>query len=257
MKGRLDGIKILVTREEDKALETAEEIRERGGLPYVFPMIETRQCDDLESLEGGLKELDRFSCIVVQSRKGVEVLFSKAKEMGVDIGKWRGRFFAVGEKTREALFNFGLENCVVPSRQDADGLLSLLKQEREKRVIVVRAKEGRDIVVRGLREEGVEVVDCVAYETSCRKCSEDEVRKIIEGEKPDVAMFLSPSAFRCLFSCLGDNRAKAFFGAVKIAVIGETTAGEVVKAGYEVHIKAQKPTLESLLDAISCYFAKG
>jgi uroporphyrinogen-III synthase len=256
MIGRLDGIKILVTREEEKAWETAAEIEERGGIPYVFPMIETRQLDNLEALEGALRRLDSFSSIVVQSRKGVEVLLNKAKEIGVDIGKWGGRVFAVGEKTREALSDFDINNCLVPSREDAEGLVSLLKQEGGRRVIVVRAKEGSDVVVRELSREGVEVVDCVAYETSCRNPSEDEVQMLIEGRRPDVAMFLSPSAFRCLISCLGAECAKTFLGGVKIAVIGGTTASEVIKRGYEVHIKAIKPTVGSLLDAISSYFPR-
>jgi len=256
MIGRLDGIKILVTREEEKARETAQEIEKRGGVAYVFPVIETRRLDRLEALECALRRLDSFSCIVVQSRKGVEVLLEKAREMGVDIEKWKGRFFAVGEKTREALLDFGIRNCLVPSRQDAEGLVSLLKQEKEKRVIVVRAREGRDVVVKELINEGLEVVDCVAYETSCRKCSEEELRMLVEGEKPDVAMFLSPSAFGCLLSSLGSERALTFFGEVKIAVIGETTGSEVIKRGYQVHIMAPKPSLSSLLDAISFYFAK-
>lgn len=253
---RLDGQVVLVTREADKAAETARVIEERGGIPLVFSAIETVPPEDLGPLYDAVRSLDSYDWVAFPSRTAVAALVRACADLGVSLERsGRPRFAAVGEGTARALADHGIRDVVVPAatRRDAQGLAEVLIRlgVAGARVLIPRAEQGREVLATALREAGASVSEVVAYRTLPRAVPEDEVKALLGGPRPDAALFFSPSAFHGLLNALGADRARAFLSGVILCAIGRTTARAMSDAGLPPDTIAAAPSVEAALDAVA------
>ncbi len=250
------GLHILVTREADKAAETARRIEERGGIPLVFPTIETVPPEDSGPLRDALADLGSWDFVAFPSRTAVAMVVRACADLGRSLPRaGRPRFAAVGEGTARALVDLGVRDILVPdpSRQDGEGLADALVRlgVAGARVLIPRAEQGREVLATTLRDAGASVTEVVAYRTLPRAVPEAEVRALIEGPRPDAALFFSPSAFSAFLGALGDVRARAFLSGVVLCAIGRTTARAMSAAGLPPRTVPPRPSVDAALDAIA------
>ncbi len=252
----LTGRRILVTREVDKAVETARRIEARGWVAVVFPTIETAPPEDSGPLRDAVQGIVSFDWVAFPSRTAVAALARACADLGASLARCRRpRFAAVGEGTARALAAQGIHDVLVPAatRQDARGLAEALIRlgVAGTRVLVPRAEQGREVLASALRDAGASVTEVVAYRTLARTVPEDEVRALIRGPCPDAALFFSPSAFRAFLGTLGEDRARAFLAGAVLCAIGRTTARAMAAAGLPPDSVSDRPSIEAALDAIA------
>lgn len=250
----LHGHRILVTRDAQKARTTAAAIERRGGVPVVFPTIAFASPEDPEPLRRALGSLGTFSRVVVSSPTGAGFLVREAGSGGLEAAARFGtRFAAVGRTTAAVLRQAGVGEVLVPVREDAEGLLGVLLADGASggRTLVLRAEQGRDVVVEGLRSAGAEVDSVVAYRTVTATVAPSEVEALRSSPPPDAALFLSPSAFDGLFVILGEDGAREVLRGTLVVAIGPTTARAMESRGVWPGLVSPRPDLESVLDAVA------
>lgn len=254
----LFGALVLVTRETERALETAAAIEARGGRALLFPTIEVAPPEEESPLEEALRGIYDYGLVVVSSKSAVSAIQRVASRLEIRLDPERlPPFAAVGEKTALALKDLGVRKVYVPERQDALGLAEMLRSlEVRGPVLVLRAEKGREVVARELRARGIEVHEVVAYRTLPRRIPTDEVERLLGGERPEVALFMSPSAFNAFVGALGLEVARPYLSSVILCALGETTAQAMKDLGFEPTLVPPTPDLSVLFDLLSPLVAR-
>ncbi len=253
--GDLAGRRVLVTREAERCVETARRIEARGGIPVLFPTIETVPPEDAAPLRQAARDLECYDWVVMPSRTAVRALARTCEEMDLSLARrGRPRFAAVGQGSAAALTEHGVLEVLTPdaSREDAEGLASVLVRlgVGGARVLLPRAEKGREVLAARLREAGAMVTEVVAYRTLPRDIPEREVGALLAGPRPDAVLFFSPSAFHAFVRALGDERARAFLSGPVLCAIGPTTARAMTEAGLTPQAVAARPSVDEALDAV-------
>ena len=102
---------------------------------------------------------------------------------------------------------------------------------------MLRAKEGSPELTAALAKEKINFTEIPLYETIYEKTE-------FVPHNADTAIFTSASTVRGFKAALPDLKIEC------ACCIGEQTAAEARKAGFEKVITAQKATLESLIDIL-------
>jgi len=250
MSLRLDGRRVLITREAERAAPVAAAVAGRGGIPVTFPTLQTWPPEDPAPLRAAVTRLASWDWVAVSSRTGVAALASAAAEAGVPLAAGdRPRWAAVGKGTAEALRQVGLEPSLVPERQDADGMLEAMRAAGagQARVLIVRAAAGRDVLLDGLRAAGARVDFVVAYRTAAARPAPEAIAAVRDGGRIDAALFMSPSSFGGWVAILGEAAFPMLEGAFAVA-IGDVTARAMAAGGRPPDAVAPEPTIEAMLD---------
>ncbi len=252
----LAGKRILVTRGEEQGEVFSALIRERGGVPVLFPTIRLVPPEDAGPLDRAIARLSSFDWILFASANAVRFFCERAARAGIAAPPPQVRVACVGPGTGRELSRRNYPVHLVAEVHTAEGLLDALRREgiAGKRFLVPRAKEGRETLVEGIAGEGGTVEAVVAYRNGLPDRDERTAREIA-AVPPDVCTFASPSAFRNFFRLVGEREAADVLSKSLIAVIGEVTARTVAERNFRVDIIPEKYTLEGMLDAIEARLA--
>lgn len=239
----------MVTRPGEQALELAASLSSAGFEALILHVL------GLVHLEPGPEEeasLDRlaggdFDWVVFTSANGVRRLSELSH------GLPEGCALAVqGEKTARALQEiYGRSPDLIPSRYDADHLLQALA-EREvagKRILIVGASGGREVLADGLPELGALSESLRLYRSEAQLPPASEL-EALRAHSPEelVFTFFSPSALRATWVALSDDH--SLIQRATIAAIGPTTARTAHSLGLSVGITADTQSAEGLVKAL-------
>lgn len=260
----LFGKRIVVTRPEHQAEETAREIRERGAEALVVPAISIGPPPDPALLERSLTLLDSYDVVAFTSANGVDRVMDALAGSRRDARAFgRALVAAIGPGTEGALARRGIVADVVA--QDfrgeglADSILDALSRRAggaaKRRALLLRALVARDVLPDALRAAGVEVDVTAVYQT--RPASHAAVEALasdLDARTIDAVTFTSSSTVSELCRALGP-RAAELLGKTVVAVIGPITAETAQGHGLRVDVSAEPYTLAGLLDALERHFA--
>jgi uroporphyrinogen III methyltransferase/synthase len=252
----LRGKRILVTRGEGQAEEFSAIIRERGGVPVVFPTVRLVPPDDPAALDEALARLGTYDWVLFTSANAARFFLDRAAERGIRGIPEGVRVASVGPGTTREVRRRGVSVQLEAKRHTAEGMVEALAGEgfSGKRFLLPRALEGREALPREIGRRGGAVDVVTAYRNGLPPRDERAAKEI--GEKPpDVCTFASPSAFRNFFLLLGEERAASVLSRSRIAVIGEVTRRAVAERNYLVDIVPETFTLAGMLEAIEGHFA--
>ncbi len=239
----LHGRTIAVTRARPQASALAARLRELGATVIEAPAIRTRP------LEAELPELAGYDLVCVTSPNGAHALFERLDGAGLDARALAGRrLAAIGPGTAGALAEHGIRADVVPERAVAEGLVEALAAVDVRRALVVRAREGRDVLPDALRARGAEVDVLALYETVAEPLEQETARAAAGA---DYVTFTSASTVRYFLAAAG-----ALAGP-RIASIGPATSAALRDAGLEPHVEADPHTPDGLVAAILADVRKG
>lgn len=249
MEKELEGVRVLITRELEKAEESAREIAGRGGIPIIFPTIATIPTPNLGPLIDAINNIKLYKWVVVTSQTGAIILVEKMREMGVfapEVG-----FAVVGHRTAECLVSFGIKNILIPKQMDAKGLATTLIKEgvKDTRVLVIRAEKGREVLVDDLQRAGAIVEQVIAYQTVLVKPDTEKVKTLME-KGIDCAIFMSPSQVIGFFEALGHELAFKLLSQILIIAIGGTTKSALAEKGLCPHTP-KKPSFSEAIDLVA------
>ena len=255
----LFGWRVLVPRTKEQAGSVSQRLRGYGAVPDEVPTISVeppRNPQQMDKAVRGLVE-GRYEWIAFTSVNAVRAVREKFEEYGLDARAFSGlKIAAVGDKTAQAIADWGLRADLVPSgEQSAAGLLEDWPEYDElldpiNRVFLPRADIATENLVAGLVDLGWECDDVTAYRTVRATPPPAPVRDAIKTGKFDAVVFTSSSTVRNLVGIAGKPHPSTI-----IAVIGPQTAKTAEEHGLRVDVLAPTPDVEVLVDALADFGA--
>ncbi len=259
----LEGKYAAVACSPRKSRKLLSGLREMGARVDALAVILIRELEDQSALDAALRELDKYSWVIFTSSYAVLIFAERLLKLGIQDGAIRhSNICAVGPGTEETLREHGIDVSLVPEEFVAEGVLDALagqhgglKNLAGTRILMPRAREGRDILPRELAAAGarVDVIPC--YETVPGKV-EAEVLNSLRAHAPDLLVFTSSSTVRYFVSILGEQEAKRLLHQSTVAVLGPVTATTVEELGQKPEILPDQNTIPSLLEAIRSFYCR-
>jgi uroporphyrinogen III methyltransferase/synthase len=231
----LAGQRIVVTRARPQASALAATLAELGADVTQAPAIA------IHPVDVELPDLAAYDLVCLTSVNGVDRLFELVRDARALAGPVLA---AIGPGTAARLREHGVVADVVPARAVGEGLLEAVAELDVRRALVLRARQGRDVLPEGLRARGVEVDVVTLYETRPEPL-DDSARAAVLGA--DWITFTAGSAVRSLVDAVG---ADALRGGPRLASIGPATSGVLRELGLEPDLEAAEHTPDGLVRAL-------
>ena len=254
----LFGRRILVTRQPEQAGAWCRALEAVGAQAVQLPMICIASIRGTPEIETALRDLAEYELVLLTSGNAARELAARAREAGVGLSGVRGRVIAVGDATAQAALDAGLP--VERVRTAGPHAAAMLETLRERggvegvRVLLPRAERGREILGRGLREQGARVDEVPVYRTEAAPFDAAELSRDLAGGRLDALTFASPSAVRNFVAALG-ARGLAAARTLPVAAIGPVTAEACREAGLPPDIQAERPDADALVAALEQHFS--
>jgi uroporphyrinogen-III synthase len=158
----------------------------------------------------------------------------------------------VGPSTSTALKEVEWSVDRVPEQGSAEGLVAAFRAADDvagARVFFPASAIAREVIPRGLRELGADVVQVTAYRMVTLPLDAEACGRAVEEGEVQVVTFASPSAMNGLREGLGEALFGRLADSVPAAAMGDTTAGALRRAGWRRVVVADEPTLQALARA--------
>lgn len=258
-KRPLLGCGVIVTRAREQASAMTRRLERYGAKVIEFPAIKIEHPEDGSAAREAACSLREYDWVVFTSPNGVEHFWRELDRLGLDARAFAAsRVAAVGTATADALLAKGLRADFVPEKFVAEDLLAGLIAQgiAKKRVLILRAKEARDVLPEGLEKAGAEVSVVPVYETVPVAGNVEEVLRLIEEEKVRYVTFASSSSVTNFLTALPAGMLRKYPN-LKFACIGPVTAKTLEDAGLPCNVMPEKHTIAAFVDALVCDAAKG
>lgn len=243
----LSGQSVLVTRPRDQADPLSQSLQELGANILYQPAIEIAPPDEWTDVDSSIAQLGDVDWIVFSSRNGVQFYLDRILTLGLDMRQLgRCQIAAVGDRTAEALRNYGLKADRVPADFEAASLAqSLAAEVHGKQILSIRASRGRDVLRQQLTDVGAEVREVVAYQNR-DLCDPDPklVQRMAAGEI-DWTTVTSSAIARSLVKIFGDSLHQT-----KLASLSPITTQTLNTLGFTAACEAERYTMDGLAEAI-------
>lgn len=231
----LKGRRILVTQPANKSSRMGKGLRELGAEVSLYPCIETSFIRPMDP------PFEAYDTLVFTSSEGVKSFFRWLMDSGRDVRAIGDRKIAcIGTATARELSTYGLKADFIPKVYSGEELaLEMVSQgfvNNDNRLILLRADIGSKDLTERLSESGIEYLDYPVYKTTL--IDHESVRT----DDYDLITFTSRS---CVTGFVKSQKRQDFPG-VKALCIGEQTAEEAGKYGFEV-IVSEQATIESMM----------
>ena len=255
----LAGRLVVVTRPRAQAQAFASLLEEAGATVLLVPTIVIEPPASWEPLDRALDGIGDYGWAVFTSVNGVEMTRRRLEERGRAADVLRGRrLAAIGPATAGALRDLGLEPEVVPEEYVAEGLADRLRGliRPGERVLLARAADTRDVLVRELEAAGALVDEVPAYRTRPAHGDAEELRRALAEGRVDVVTFTSSSTVRHFAGLFPSGDLPRLLSGVAIACIGPVTRATAGELGLEARIVPREYTIPALAHAICQHYAR-
>lgn len=251
-KKPLQGKTVLVTRPRTQASELVRQLTEKGAEVLEFPAIKILPPSRPERIDLEIRRLPRYDWVVFTSANGVHFFFERIKRLRKDARIFRGtRIAAIGEATREALQEKGLEADLVPKAFTTQALFRALKQAKEiqgKKFLLARADIAPPNLKRALEKEGADVMELETYRTLGRTGRRKTLLDWLQKRKIDYITFTSSSTVRNFFEPLPRPLRKSL--RARLISIGPVTSRTLREYGFKPAREARVHTAGGLVQIL-------
>lgn len=252
-------LRVLITRPEDQADESAALVRAAGGEPLVSPCLRVAPPADDAPLRSALQALDRFDAVAVTSAHAAAAIAGALAERARR-GAPLPLIAAVGPRTAAGLRSRGVPVDVVGAGDGSELGAALIARladrgpasgQRGGRVLLPQAEEARDELRAALVRAGLATEVVVAYRMVPAAPAElgSLVQAVREGAA-DLAPFTSPRSAQVALAALGPDAA-VLLRRLRVGAIGETTAAALRAAQVRIDAVPPRPTFELLLRCLA------
>ena len=236
----LQGRTVAVTRARAQASGLARRLEALGATVVQTPVIR------VETLEGPPLDPSPYDLICLTSPNGVDALFERLTEAGLDARSLAGATVAaIGPGTARALAAHGIAADVVPERFVAESLVEALTDTPVKRALVARAKDARDVLPDALRGRGAEVDVLALYETRAEPLTQTALDS---ARAADYVTFTSSSTVRFLLHAAGG--VAAFSPRTRVVSIGPVTSETLREHGIQPDVEAERHDIDGMIAAL-------
>jgi uroporphyrinogen-III synthase len=202
MKPLLAGLKIVVTRPHDQAVQLARSIEQAGGVPLLFPLLDITAVQDTRELHEQISRLARFDLAIFISPNAVNYGITAIRVAG-DIPS-ELKIATIGQGSAKVLRELGITSVIAPTeRFDSEGLLALpqLQDVAGWRVMIFRGDGGRELLGDTLKARGA----TVEYATCYQRSKPNQDAGALLATKPDAITVTSSEALGYLWQMLTDS----------------------------------------------------
>ncbi|TWT76060.1 Uroporphyrinogen-III C-methyltransferase [Posidoniimonas polymericola] len=243
----LFGQTVLVTRPRHQAAPMVERLRELGSECLVQPAIKIGPPPQIENLHDAALRCGDFHWIVFSSSNGVESFMSAVYQCGGDARRLGGvKLAAIGPATVETLAEHYLTADLCPAEYRAEALAEALAPEcSEKRVLLVRASRGREVLAEMLADAGTEIEQVVAYLSSDVTTPDPDIAEALNTGQVPWTTVTSSAIARSLVALFGEALRNT-----KLVAISPLTAGVLEELGYPAALVADEYTADGVIKAI-------
>lgn len=260
MTGRpLAGRTIVVTRASEQARRFVELLEASGARVLQAPTIAIEAPPSWAPLDEALDRLASYTWAVFTSVNGVSMVDRRLRQRGFGWAGFAGlQVAAIGPATAEALGEHGIRPAVVPDDYRAEGLVERLRGVvgAGDRVLLPRAAQARDLLVRELGRLGAAVTEVPAYTTRRVDASAARLREALMAGAVDAVTFTSSSTARNFAELFTAEERRAWLGGLTVASIGPVTAATAAEYGLTTHVMPREYTIPALARAIAEHFAR-
>ena len=248
----LRGRRILVTRPREQSSKLQSSLEAQGAEVLAVPTIEIVPPDSFESLDATLTDVACFDWLILTSANAVAAVAARLQTLQIPVDALVAvQIAAIGNATAGAVTALGLAVSLIPPRAVAESLLEALLpllNERNKRVLIIRAKVARDLLPDALRAAGVSVTIAEAYQTIVPSHSIDALRRVLEAGV-DAITFTSASSVQNLAALAAEARMRVPASTKKIS-IGPITTQALGGQGWQADAEADAATINDLVAAV-------
>jgi len=241
----LHGRRVAVTRARAQASGLAARLRALGADVVETPAIRVEPRPVEGDLAKVVSEIGEYSLVCLTSPNGASLLLEALVSHGRDARALSGATVAaIGPGTAAELARGGIRADVVPPRSIAESLVEALREVpvEDRRVLVARAAEARDVLPDALRERGAEVDVAALYETVPEPLGEAAREGLAQA---DYVTFTSSSTVRFFLEGGG-----AVPDGARVVSIGPITSQTAREHGLTVHVEAQRHDIDGLVEAL-------
>lgn len=238
-KRSLSGIKILVTRPQNKASRLSKMLYEKGAEVVECPAIETELIKENKDLINALNNIKDYEWIVFSSPTAVDMFFKFLGENFIDIRSiYKIKIASVGNATSKALREKGIISDFTPSKFNGECLAREILPLINGKVLIPRAEKGSDGILNVFYENNIEYDNIPTYKTIIKTMEIDNI------EDFDYVTFTSAS------TVLGFvNSVDVDYSKIKAVCIGEQTEEEAKKYSMKTYT-AKEATLDSMVKTL-------
>jgi uroporphyrinogen III methyltransferase/synthase len=249
----LAGRTIVVTRAAAQAGQFVTLLKAAGATVIEAPTIVITPPASWAPLDRALDRLSEFRWVVFTSVNGVSMVDRRLTERRLAWSVLADKqVAAIGPATAEALAAHGIRVAAVPDEYRAEALLERLHGELRAGdgVLLPRAAQTRDLLVRELEARGVRVVEVPVYETRSVADTGTRLREVFASGRADVVTFTSSSTVRNFAALFTDDERRRWFPGLTVAAIGPITAATAEEYGLRTAIMPADYTIPALARAI-------
>jgi uroporphyrinogen III methyltransferase/synthase len=245
----------LVTRTEEQSAAFRSLLESRGATTACLPAIQIVDPDSWEDCDNAIWKLAEYFAVCFTSKNAVDKFIARIRSIRPNALHTLSdcKLFAIGEKTKAALYANGFSSAFAPQHASVEELAKALQAlgVNGKHILFPKSNIARNELPDQLHAAGATVDEVVAYKTVLPDPVKlDLVRQMLKEKKIDAATFFSPSSVVNVVEMLGTD----LLSQTAIAAIGTTTAEAVTQAGLHTNVIAPQATSESLASEIEKYF---
>ncbi len=244
----LTGLKIVVTRPRDQAVQLARSIEQAGGVPLLFPLLDVAAVQNASELNEQISRLAQFDLAIFISPNAVN--YGIAAIRAVTQIPQSLRIATVGQGSAKALRELGINNVIAPAeRFDSEGLLALpeLHEVAGKSVMIFRGDGGRELLGDTLRARGA----TVEYATCYQRSKPELDTGLLLAEAADAISVTSSEALGHLWQML-DNKARKALRCTPLFVPHQRIVELARRQGW-LHVDLTGSGDEGLLHALKTW----
>jgi uroporphyrinogen III methyltransferase / synthase len=253
----LAGKRIIVTRAGAQAYGLIEQIDRAGGEVVELATIEIQPPESFAEFDAAINKIEQYDWLIFTSVNSVAPFLTRLRAGGKAPSSMGSlKIAAIGPETAKRLASAGITACLVPQRYQAEGILEALGPEavKQKRILIPRAAEAREVLPETLRGWGAAVDVVVAYRTALPRVDIAPVAELLRQRNIDIITFTSSSTVKNFVRLFGDKPVGEIAGGSALACIGPITARTVEELGGRPHIVAEEFTIAGLVRAIIAHF---
>ncbi len=251
----LSGRRIVVTRARAQAQVFTRALEACGAEAIAFPTIEIAPPESYRALDDAIAKLESYDWIIFTSVNGVDFFSARLKRFGAQLSGGL-RAAAIGPETAKAVEALGLRPEVVPEEYRSEAIVGKLRPDemRGRTVLVPRAAEARDVLIRALRGWGAHVDVVEAYRTVPPKADPGPLRARLLAGEIDMVTFTSSSTVKNFAAIFGAADLHRLLARAAVACIGPITESTAKEFGMRVDVVATEYTIAGLTEAIVEHF---
>ncbi|HEY0178272.1 MAG TPA: uroporphyrinogen-III synthase [Dokdonella sp.] len=199
----LRGATIVVTRPAGTSAALVARIRAGGAVALALPGLALRGVADVDAdtARAQLGAARGAAVWIFTSPAAVRYAYRLAPSLAIAA---KARVLGVGAGTVRALGRHGVAAAAPPARSDSEGLLAMaeLARVRGRRVALVGAPGGRDLIAPALRRRGAEVDEIHVYARAAPRLTRRHFRALERARDPLVVLLSSGEALANLAAAL-------------------------------------------------------